>query len=65
LPKLLAKQADRERVLEILKKAESVFDLTESEVAAIEEIIDILSSNQRRVKGASVRIGSQSRRLKA
>jgi pimeloyl-ACP methyl ester carboxylesterase len=65
LPKLLAKQADRERVLEILKKAESVFDLTESEVAAIEEIIDILSSNQRRVKGASVRIGSQSQGPKA
>ncbi len=65
LPVLLANQADRERVLEILKKAESVADLTESEVEAIEEIRDMLSSNHRRVKSASIKAGSQSRRLKA
>lgn len=65
LPVLLANQADRERVLEILKKAESVADLTESEVEAIEEIQDMLSSSYRRVKSASIKAGSQLRRLKA
>lgn len=51
LPKLLANQADRERVLEVMKKVASVFDLTESEIGAIEEIRDMLSPKQKRVRG--------------
>jgi len=65
LPALLAKQADREKVLEVMKKAESVFDLAESEVEAMDEIQDMLSSSYRRVKSASIKARSQSRRLKA
>ncbi|HEX3033751.1 MAG TPA: DUF3141 domain-containing protein, partial [Thermodesulfobacteriota bacterium] len=65
LPVLLANRADREKILEVLKKAVSVFDLTKSEVEAVEEIRYMLSSNHRRVKSASIRTESQPRRLKA
>jgi hypothetical protein len=65
LPKLLAKQGVREKVLEVMKKAVSMFDLVEGEVEAMDEIQGMLSSSYRRVKSASIKAGSQARRLKA